>query len=46
LKRCMECNENGLIRCSYCCSWMILGDYENGGDGGIDGILLRIFILR
>ncbi|KAK2440057.1 hypothetical protein P8452_19210 [Trifolium repens] len=20
LKRCMECNENGLIRCSYCCS--------------------------
>ena len=22
LKRCLECNENGLIRCSDCCSWL------------------------
>jgi hypothetical protein len=21
LKRCLECNENGLIRCPDCCSW-------------------------
>jgi hypothetical protein len=27
LKRCLECNENGLIRCPDCCSWSNLDAY-------------------
>ena len=40
-KRCLECNENGLVRCPCCaCSGMMFCEYENEGDA-----VYRSFIL-